>query len=100
MRADFVYAAVADHYVYPAGALLTKAGARSDRHGDIYQYRNLDACPACEMRALCTPEKVERMRRWKHESVLEAMQTRLDAMPDAMAVRRATVEHVFGTLKA
>lgn len=100
VRADFVYAAAADHYVCPAGALLTKADARSDRHGDMDQYRNLDACPACELRALCTPEKVKRMRRWKHEGVLEAMQTRLDAMPDAMAVRRATVEHVFGTLKA
>ena len=40
------------------------------------------------------------MKRWRHEGVLEAMQKRLDVMPDAMAVRRATVEHVFGTLKA
>ncbi|MCE4225254.1 transposase [Methylobacterium sp. C25] len=52
------------------------------------------------MRALCKPEKVKRLKRWRHEAVLEAMQKRLDAMPDAMAVRRATVEHVFGTLKA
>ena len=28
------------------------------------------------------------------------MQARLDRMPDAMRVRRATVEHAFGTLKA
>ncbi len=40
------------------------------------------------------------MKRWRHEHVLEAMQKRLDAMLDAMAVRRATGEHVFGTLKA
>jgi hypothetical protein len=32
--------------------------------------------------------------------VLDAMQTRLDCMPDAMAIRRQTVEHPFGTLKA
>ena len=100
VRADFVYDAAADHYVCPAGAWLTKSVARSNRHGDIDHYRNLDACHACEVRALCTPEKVKRMKRWKHETVLEAMQKRLDAMPDAMAVRRATVEHVFGTLKA
>jgi hypothetical protein len=31
--------------------------------------------------------------------VLEAMQQRLDAMPDAMRIRRSTVEHPFGTLK-
>jgi hypothetical protein len=28
------------------------------------------------------------------------MQDRLDRMPDAMGVRRQTVEHPFGTLKA
>ena len=28
------------------------------------------------------------------------MQARLDRMPDAMLIRRASVEHPFGTLKA
>jgi hypothetical protein len=32
--------------------------------------------------------------------VIDAMQARLDRRPDAMRVRRATVEHPFGTLKA
>ncbi len=40
------------------------------------------------------------MKRWVHEAVLDAMQKRLDLMPDAMIVRRRTVEHVFGTLKS
>ena len=100
VRADFVYDAAADHCICPAGAVLTKSAARSDRHGDIDPYRDLAACHACEVRAHCTPEKVKRFKRWKHEAVLEAMQRRRIAMPDAMAVRRATVEHVFGTLKA
>jgi hypothetical protein len=34
------------------------------------------------------------------EDVLDRMQDRLDRMPEAMAVRRQTVEHPFGTLKA
>ena len=34
------------------------------------------------------------------EDVLDRMQDRLDRMPDAMGVRRQTVEHPFGTLKA
>jgi hypothetical protein len=38
-------------------------------------------------------------RRWEHEAVLDAMQPRLDEHPDAMRVRRQTVEHTFGTLK-
>ena len=32
--------------------------------------------------------------------MIEAMQARLDRKPDAMRIRRATVEHTFGTLKA
>ena len=32
--------------------------------------------------------------------MIDAMQERLDRRPDAMRVRRATVEHAFGTLKA
>ena len=40
------------------------------------------------------------MARWEHEDVLEAMQQRLDKSPEAMRVRRRTVEHPFGTLKS
>ena len=43
---------------------------------------------------------MKRVKRWKHEGVLDAMQARLDRMPEAMGVRRQTVEHPFGTLKA
>jgi hypothetical protein len=42
----------------------------------------------------------QRIRRWEHEAVLDEMERRFEAMPDAMAVRRCTVEHVFGTIKA
>jgi len=42
----------------------------------------------------------EAVKRWEHEGVLDAMQARLDRMPEAMGVRRQTVEHSFGTLKA
>jgi transposase len=99
-RGDFVYDPVADHYTCPAGAQLTKGVVRSDHRGDIDQYRNLTACLSCELRPRCTPEKVKRFKRWKHEAVLDAMQNRLDRQPDAMGLRRQTVEHVFGTLKA
>ena len=39
------------------------------------------------------------MRRWEHEEVTEAMQRRLDRMPEAMTRRRSIIEHVFETLK-
>jgi hypothetical protein len=47
----------------------------------------------------CTPSDYRRISRWEHEHVLEAMQRRLDQQPDAMTLRRSTIEHVFGSLK-
>ncbi len=41
-----------------------------------------------------------RVTRWEHEHLLEAVQRRLDADPGKMRVRRETVEHPFGTIKA
>ncbi|OUM02208.1 hypothetical protein A8M77_12545 [Variovorax sp. JS1663] len=49
--------------------------------------------------AVHTPSAYRRVRRWEHEAVLERAQQRLDRKPDAMTLRRRTVEHVFGTLK-
>ena len=40
------------------------------------------------------------MSDWEHEEVLDAAQKRLDQNPDMMRIRRTTVEHPFGTLKA
>jgi DDE family transposase len=42
---------------------------------------------------------VKRRRRPADKQVIEAMQTRLDHMPDVMRVRRRTVEHIFETIK-
>ncbi|ACL62688.1 IS1182-like element ISMno15 family transposase [Methylobacterium nodulans] len=97
---DFIYDAQKDHYTCPAGQHLTKAPARSDRRDEIDHYRNRTACPACALKPRCTTEAARRIKRWVHEGVLDAMQARLDGMPDAMKVRRQTVEHPFGTLKA
>jgi transposase len=98
--ADFIYDAAKDRYTCPAGKHLTKGKVRSDRQDNIDNYRNLTACSTCALKPRCTPNKHKRLKRWEHEGVLDAMQTRLDCMPDAMAIRRQTVEHPFGTLKA
>jgi len=97
---DFIYDAEKDHYTCPAGEHLTRGLVRSDRRGDVDQYRHLTACFTCPLKPKCTPDKLKRIKRWKHEGVLDAMQARLDRMPDAMGVRRQTVEHPFGTIKA
>jgi len=97
---DFIYDADKDHYTCPADKHLTKGPARSDRRDNIDHYRNLTACLVCALKPRCTPDKVKRLKRWEHEGMLDAMQARLDRRPEAMGVRRQTVEHPFGTLKA
>ena len=51
-------------------------------------------------KAQCTTSAYRRISRWEHEDVLEVVQARLDAAPEAARLRRQTVEHPFGTLKA
>jgi transposase len=100
---DFVYDAGRDHYTCPAGQHLTKGPARSDRRAEgdeMDHYRNLTACLDCALKPRCTPAETRRVKRWVHEGVLDTMQARLNRMPDAMKIRRQTVEHPFGTLKA
>ena len=58
------------------------------------------ACPRCSRKARCTTGDYRRISRWEHEAVLEAMQARLEKMPDATRIRRQTAEHGFGTLKS
>src|SRR5207244_5543633 len=84
----------------PGGAKLTKIHRRVDHTEDFDRYRHLSACFTCPLRPRCTPTKRRIIKRWENEDVLDGMQDRLDRMPEAMGVRRQTVEHPFGTLKA
>ena len=99
-RQDFIYDAEHDHYTCPAGAKLTKIHRRVDHTEDFDRYRHLSACFTCPIRPRCTPTPRRIIKRWENEDVLDRMQDRLDRMPEAMGVRRQTVEHPFGTLKA
>src|SRR3546814_843995 len=97
---DSLYDDENDRYTCPAGQYLTKGKVRSARRDTIDHYRNLTACPTCALKPRCTLDKIKRVKRWEHEGVLDKMQARLDRMPEAMTIRRQTVEHPFGTLKA
>jgi transposase len=99
-RQDFIYNAEHDHYTCPAGAKLTKIHRRVDHTEDFDRYRHLSACFTCPLKSRCTPTQRRIIKRWVNEDVLDRMQARLDHMPEAMGVRRQTVEHPFGTLKA
>jgi transposase len=97
-KADFMYIARDNEYQCPAGQRLREHHTSVEDGLRIRMYWT-NVCPNCPLKAQCTTGDQRRVRRWEHEEVLEAVQRRLDRRPDAMTLRRRTVEHVFGTLK-
>jgi hypothetical protein len=98
-KADFIYDAAKNEYQCPAGQALIWRSSRIEHGMNLHRYWS-SACRQCALKAKCTPGTERRVSRWEHEEILEAMQARLDRAPDSMRLRRQTVEHPFGTLKA
>jgi positive regulator of sigma E activity len=59
----------------------------------------LSGCLSCAMQKQCPTGKERRVKRWEHETVVDAVQVRLEPDPAMTRVRRQTVEHSFGKLK-
>jgi transposase len=97
-KRDFVYVARNDEYRCPAGERAVRRFTTVE-NGMTLQVYWPSACPRCHLKERRSPSDYRRIRRWEHEQIPEAMQRRLDRKPDAMTIRRSTVEHVFGTLK-
>ncbi len=97
-KQDFRYDPGSDTYRCPAAETLTRRFTSVENGLRVHTYW-ADACATCTLKAKCTTGKERRIKRWEHEHVVEAMQDRLERMPDAMRIRRRTVEHVFGTFK-
>jgi transposase len=98
-KRDFTYLPDQDEYRCPAGERAIKRFTTIERGMTIHKYWP-SACPRCPIKAQCTSSAYRRIARWEHEAVLDAMQERLERQPDAMRLRRQTVEHPFATLKA
>jgi transposase len=98
-RDHFVYHPEPNEYSCPAGERLKWRYSRVEGNLTMHRYWS-SACQQCALKAKCTPSQNRRVGRWEHEELLEAMQKRLDKSPEAMRVRRQTVEHPFGTLKS
>jgi hypothetical protein len=81
------------------GQVLIKRFTSIEQGKTLHTYWS-SACKACPLKEKCTTSTERRVKRWEHEAVLEAMQARLKDTPEAMQVRKQTVEHPFGTLKA
>jgi len=98
-KRDFVYDDKKDEYRCPAGQIAIYRFTSEERGKTWHKYWS-SVCPQCPMKPQCTTSKYRRIARWEHEQILDVVQDRLDGAPEAMRLRRRTVEHVFGTLKA
>ena len=98
-KQDFRYVAEADLYICPAGERL-KYSYSNEENGLVLRRYWTNACRTCAIKHQCTTGAQRRITRWEHEHVLEAVQRRLDEHPEKMRMRRETVEHPFGTIKA
>ena len=98
-KTEFIYDTETNEYKCPAEQRLIWRYASVERGLKLHTYWS-SHCQSCKLKAQCTPSTQRRVRRWEHESVLENMQQRLDQAPEMMRIRKQTVEHPFGTLKA
>jgi transposase len=95
-KSRFSYEPLSDRYRCPAGQWLTRKQIHRPQGVVLY---TTAACGACALKARCTGAKQRIVSRLMEEAALERAQARVSAAPDAMALRRQTVEHPFGTLK-
>jgi len=98
-RSAFTYIAEDDEYRCPAGERLTYRFTRQEAGKTIHRYWS-SACGDCAIKPRCTTGRNRRVSRWEDEEILERAQARLDRRPEIMRLRRATVEHPFGTIKS
>jgi hypothetical protein len=82
-----------DNRVERLGRCALLPALRTDRNGHCFRRRFGRTSKIASQRR-------QPVERWEHEAVLETVQDRLDRNPDKMRVRRQTVEHPFGTIKA
>ena len=98
-KQDFAYLADEDVYRCPAGERLPYRYTNEEA-GKVLRRYWTTACSKCPLKSQCTTGPERRVTRWEHEHLLDDVQRRLDANPQAMRQRRETVEHPFGTMKA
>jgi transposase len=95
-RKDFRYEPDSDTYVCPGNKkLLRKHTNLKDRY-TMYKASSVD-CAACPLKSRCTQATRRGLARHLYEDALNRMQERVT--PEAMRLRRCTVEHPFATIK-
>jgi transposase len=98
-KADFIYDPAKNEFRCPAGQALIWRFASVEDGMTNHRYWSSN-CKDCALKDRCTPSQQRRVTRWEHQDVLDDMQMRLENSPDAMRIRRSSVEHPYGTIKA
>ena len=98
-KRDFRYEAEHDQYWCPAGESMPWRFTTEEKGKNIHKYWSSN-CPTCSIKKQCTTSKYRRISRWEHEAITDAMEQALEQDPKKMSLRRQTVEHPYGTLKA
>lgn len=98
-KADFIYDPVKNEYRCPAGESLIWRFESVEKGMKLNRYWSSN-CKSCHLKDKCTPSTQRRVSRWEHQDLLDEMQMRLEQNPDAMRIRRSSVEHPYGTIKS
>jgi transposase len=99
VKADFKYDAVRDVYICPTGNELIYRYTREEDGLNVGRYWT-NECQHCPVKSRCTTGTERRVTRWEYEHLVDEMRDRLRSASDPMTLRRCTVEHPFGTIKA
>ena len=95
-RTEFIYDEKTDTFRCPAQQTLTRKQLQRHKKRVIY-VAAAQTCGVCPLKDRCTNAPQRFLHRHLHDGALQRMQLR--ATPEAMRLRRSTVEHPFGTLK-
>lgn len=95
-RSHFVYDAMRDAFVCPAGALLHRKQTLKADKITVYVAVAQD-CRACALKPSCTKAERRSVSRHLFEDALQRIHAQ--ATPEAMRLRRSTVEHPYAALK-
>jgi transposase len=95
-RADFRYEPKTDSYICPTNDRLLRKHTNQKNRYIMYKVSAAD-CGACSLKSRCTQAPRRGLARHLHEEALNRMQERVT--PEAMRLRRSTVEHPFATIK-
>lgn len=95
-KSAFVFDETRETYRCPSGHWLVRKQINRKERMVVYAGT---ACGDCPLKPRCTQARQRLVNRHFHEVALERARDRCVARPDVMRLRRALVEHPFGTLK-